>query len=99
MNTMEELISAVDQEIFNDIDNSGIFKKAYDIIKNNSGSDDPAVVGLRKAFDDAALFYRNYNNGQEFKVVRDKYTRAEIIYAISNLQAAMDYYYQTFGNS
>ena len=99
MNTMEELISAVDQDIFNDIDNSGIFKKAYDIIKSNSGSDDPAVVGLRKAFDDAALFYRNYNNGQEFKVVRDKYTRAEIIYAISNLQAAMDYYYQTFGNS
>ena len=91
---MEELISAVDQDIFNDIDNSQIFKKVYDIIKNNSTSDDPAVLGLKQAFSDASLFYRNLNNGQEFKVVRDKYTRAEIIYAISNLQAALDYYYQ-----
>lgn len=94
MNTMEELISAVDQDIFNDIDNSQIFKKVYDIIKNNANSDDPAVLGLKQAFSDAGLFYRNLNNGQEFKVVRDKYTRAEIIYAISNLQAALDYYYQ-----
>ena len=95
MNTMEQLISAVDQNIFNEIDNANIFKKVYDIIKNYPNSTDPAVVGLKKAFDDAAIFYRNLNNGQEFKVVRDKYTRAEIIHALSNIQKALDYYYQT----
>lgn len=97
MNTMEQLISAVDQNIFNEIDNSKIFKKVYDIIQKHPGSTDPAVLGLVKAFEDAAIFYKNYNNGQEFKVVRDKYTRAEIIYALSNIQAAIDYYYQTIG--
>lgn len=95
MNTMEQLISAVDQNIFNEIDNSRIFKKVYDIIKNYPSSTDPAIVGLRKAFEDASIFYRNLNNGQEFKVIRDRYTRAEIIYALSNIQAALDYYYQT----
>ena len=96
MNTMEQLISAVDQNIFNDIDNSQIFKKVYDIIQKHPGSIDPAVLGLKQAFEDAAIFYKNLNNGQEFKVVRDKYTRAEIIYALSNIQAALDYYYQTY---
>lgn len=95
MNTMEQLISAVDQDIFNQIDNTNIFKKVYDILQKHPGSTDPAVVGLKKAFDDASIFYRNMNNGQEFKVVRDKYTRAEIIYALQNIQAALDYYYQT----
>ena len=95
MTTMEQLISAVDQDIFNQIDNTNIFKKVYDILKKYPGSQDPAVLGLRRAFDDAAIFYRNLNNGQEFKVVRDKYTRAEIIYALKNIQAALDYYYQT----
>ncbi len=96
MNTMEQLISAVDQDIFNQIDNTNIFKKVYDIIKKHPNSDDPAVVGLSHAFEDAAKFYRNFNNGQEFKVVRDKYTRAEIIYALQNIQKALDYYYQAF---
>ena len=96
MNTMEQLISAVDQDIFNDIDNKNIFKKVYDIIKKYpQDSTDPAVVGLRTAFEDASIFYRNLNNGQEFKVVRDKYTRAEIIFALKNIQKALDYYYQT----
>ena len=97
MNTMEQLISAVDQNIFNEIDNANIFKKVYDIIQKHPGSTDPAVLGLKKAFEDAAIFYKNMNNGQEFKVVRDKYTRAEIIYALSNIQAALDYYHQAFG--
>lgn len=95
MKTMEQLISAVDQDIFNDIDNTKIFKKVYDILRKHPNSTDPAVLGLRQAFEDAAIFYRNLNNGQEFKVVRDKYTRAEIIYALKNIQKALDYYYQT----
>ena len=94
MNTMEQLISAVDQDIFNQIDNTNIFKKVYDVIKKYPNSTDPAIVGLMQAFEDASKFYRNLNNGQEFKVVRDKYTRAEIIYALKNIQQALDYYYQ-----
>ena len=97
MNTLEDLISAVDQDIFNQIDNTNIFKKVYDVIAKHPNSTDPAVEGLRKAFADASLFYKNLNNGQEFKVVRDKYTRAEIIHAISNIQKALDYYYQIYG--
>ena len=96
MKTMEQLISAEDQDIFNDIDNKNIFKKTYDIIQKHKGSNDPAVVGLRKAFEDASIFYVNHNNGQEFKVVRNKYTRAEIIRALKDIQNALDYYYQTY---
>ena len=96
MNTLEQLISAQDQDIFNDIDNKNIFKKVYDIIQKHKNSTDPAVLGLRKAFEDASIFYRNLNNGQEFKVVRGTYTRAEIIYAIKNIQKALDYYYQAY---
>ena len=98
MNKMEQLISAEDQDIFNLIDNTKIFKNTYDIIQKHAGSDDPAVEGLRAAFEDAAKFYINHNNGQEFKVVRNTYTRAEIIYAIKNIQKALDYYNQVFGN-
>lgn len=96
MKTMEQLISAEDQDIFNMIDNVNIFKKAYDIIKKHPNSTDPAVIGLRNAFYEAEKFYVNHNNGQEFKVVRNKYTRAEIIYAIQNIQKAMDYYNQAY---
>ena len=98
MNTMEQLISAVDQDIFNQIDNTNIFKKVYDIIKKYPDTEDPEIVGLSRAFEDASKFYRNLNNGQEFKVVRDKYTRAEIIYALQNIQQALDYYYQVYSN-
>ena len=53
---------------------------------------------LFRSFDDASIFYNNFNNGQEFKVVRNKYTRAEIIHALKKIQAALDYYYDTYGN-
>lgn len=96
MKTIEQLISAEDQDVFNQIDNTNIFKKTYNIIQKHKGSSDPAVTGLRKAFEDASIFYNNLNNGQEFKVVRNKYTRAEIIHALKNIQAALDYYYQAF---
>ena len=93
---LDQLISAEDQDVFNQIDNTNIFKKAYDIIQKHATSDDPAVEGLRMVFQDASKFYINYNNGQEFKVVRNTYTRAEIIYALKNIQSAMDYYYQAY---
>lgn len=96
MKTLEQLISAEDQDVFNQIDNTNIFKKTYDIIQKHITSSDPSVDGLKKAFDEASVFYNNLNNGQEFKVVRGKYTRAEIIRALKNIQSALDYYYQTF---
>lgn len=91
--TIEEIMSSKDQEIFNKIDNSGIFKKAYDIIKANNNSTSPEVELLREAFEDAAPYYHNYNNGQEFKVNRN-YTRAELLPALIKIQNALDYYYQ-----
>lgn len=96
MNKMEQLISAEDQDIFNLIDNTDIFRKVYRIIQQHQGSNDPAVEGLRAAFYEAEKFYVNHNNGQEFKVVRNTYTRAEIIYAIKKIQTALDYYNQAF---
>ena len=78
------------------IDNTNIFKKVYDIIQKHPSSTDPAVIGLKNAFYEASKFYVNHNNGQEFKVVRNKYTRAEIIYAIKNIQKALDYYNQAY---
>ena len=96
LKTMEELISTNDQDIFNDIDNTKIFKKVYDILQNHRGSTDPAVEGLRAIFEDCARFYNNFNNGQEFKVVRNVYTRAEIIPAIEALYEALQYYYQAY---
>ncbi len=36
-----------------------------------------------------------YNNGQEFKVIRGVYTRAEIIASLEALASAMEYYQQT----
>lgn len=98
MKTMEQLISAEDQDIFNDIDNTKIFKKVYDILQKHPHSTDPSVVGLRQAFSEASIFYNNLNNGQEFKVVRNKYTRAEIIHALKKIQSALDYYYETYNN-
>ena len=96
LNTLEQLMSTFDQDIFNDIDNSKIFKKAYDILQANKGSDDPAVTRLQFALDNAAPYYNNYNNGQEFKVKRD-FTRAELIPYIEAIQQALDYYYQAHG--
>ena len=96
MKTLEQLISAEDQDVFNDIDNTHIFKKTYDILQKHPGSTDPAVLGLQKAFEEASIFYNNLNNGQEFKVVRGVYTRAEIIHALKKIQTAMDYYNQAY---
>ena len=96
MKTIEQLISAEDQDVFNQIDNTNIFKKTYDIIQKHKTSADPAITGLRQAFAEASMFYNNFNNGQEFKVVRGKYTRAEIIHALKKIQAALDYYYQAY---
>jgi hypothetical protein len=93
---IEDLIATGDTDIFNDIDNSRIFKKVYDILQRHRGSTDPAVLGLQTAFTNAAPFYQNLNNGAEFKVVRNTYTRAEVIPAIKRIHEALEYYYQAY---
>ena len=62
-------------------------------IRAEAGNYDPGINGLRTAFENAAPYYKNLNNGQEFKVVRN-YTRAQIIPYIIDIQHALDYYYQ-----
>lgn len=94
--TIEGLISTDDQDIFNTIDNSKIFKKVYDIIQEHQSTADPALYLLIEAFYNAAPFYNNLNNGQEFKVVRNTYTRAEIIPVLKSIQSALDYFYEAF---
>ena len=94
--TFEDITSVADQNFYNSIDNIFLFKKIYDILKKHPGSTDPAVMNLQQAFTDAAPYYVNHNNGQEFKVVRN-YTRAELIPVIKGLQKALDYYYQAYG--
>ncbi len=93
LKTIEEIMSTNDSDIFNDIDNSKIFKNVYDILVKNQNSDNPAVHNLRDAFLKAAPYYTNMNNGQEFKVVRNC-TRSEIIPYILAIQEALDYYNQ-----
>ncbi len=93
MKTLEQILSVEDQNFFNTIDNSRIFKTVYDILRSEVGNYDPGIIGLRTAFENAAPYYNNLNNGQEFKVVRD-YTRSELIPYLIDIQQALDYYYQ-----
>ena len=93
MNTLEDLMSVGDQDIFNDIDNARIFKKAFDILAANPNYDDPSILKLYEAFTNASPYYTIYNNGAEIKVNRNC-TRAEIIPYLVDLQQALDYYYQ-----
>ena len=93
MKTLEQIISVEDQNFFNTIDNTNIFKKVYDLLKTHSSSSDSSIIALRTAFGNASRFYNNLNNGQEFKVKRDS-TRAEIIPYLIDIQTALDYYYQ-----
>ena len=93
MKNFDDIISVQDQNIFNSIDNTKIFKKVYDIIQENINSDAPEVLALRVAFQSASPYYIIYNNGQEIKVNRNC-TRAEIVSYIIDIQKALDYYYQ-----
>ena len=91
LKTLEQIMATNDQDIFNDIDNSRIFKTVWDIINNPANSSKDGLLGLREAFLSAAPFYNVYNGGQEIKVKREC-TRAEIIPYILNIQTALYYY-------
>ena len=90
---IEELMSANDQNFYNDIDNSQLLRKVYAIVYNNSNTSKPGYEGLRYAFEHAAPFYNVHNNGQEVKVKRIA-PRAELIPYMQAIQKAYDYYNQ-----
>ena len=90
---LEEIMSANDQDVFNDIDNTGLLRKVYAIVYSNANVNKPGYVGLRTAFEKAAPFYDVYNGGQEVKVRRNA-TRAEILPYMIAIQTALDYYNQ-----
>ncbi len=91
LKTLEEIMSTNDQDIFNDIDNKGIFKTVFDIVNSSSNTSKPGYAGLREAFYAAAPFYNLLNGGQEVKVNRNC-TRAEILPYLEAIQEALDYY-------
>lgn len=92
--TIEELMSANDQNFYNDIDNSGLLRKVYGVLyKSGNNSGRPGYEGLHTAFVNAAPFYTIHNNGQEVKIKRAA-TRAELLPYIVAIQKAYDYYSQ-----
>ncbi|MBE7079525.1 MAG: hypothetical protein E7380_06705 [Clostridiales bacterium] len=91
--TLEEIMSANDQDVFNDIDNTGVLRTVYAIVYSSANYNKPGYEGLRTAFERAAPFYDVYNGGQEVKVRRNA-TRAEILPYMIAIQHALDYYNQ-----
>ena len=93
MKKLEELMAVKDSEIFNKINNTQIFKKAYNIIYTAGNEGKPGYDLVKQAFLNAAPFYTINNNGGDIPV-NTNCTRAEILPYIEALQSALDYYYQ-----
>lgn len=91
--TIEELMSANDQNFYNAIDNSQMLRKVYAVVYNSANYNKPGYDGLRTAFEVAAPFYTVHNNGQEVKIKRVA-TRAELLPYIEAIQHAYTYYNQ-----
>lgn len=94
---IETLMSVTDNNLFNTIDNTKYFKKVYDVLDEHKYSNAPEIIALRTAFEAASPYYVIYNNGQEIKVKRNC-TRAELLGYIEDINIALEYYYQVFGN-
>ncbi len=95
-NTLEQLMSAEDQDIYNDIDNSGILLRVYKIVYNTSNQNKAGYASLKAAFEAAAPFYNVYNNGQEVKIKRTA-TRSELLPYMMAIQHELTYYNQVNG--
>lgn len=89
--TAEQLMSAADQDVFNDIDNSRFLQTIWKVVNNKNNYNKPGYELLRAAFENAAPFYNVYNGGQEVKVKRNS-TRSEIIPYMIAIQDAYNYY-------
>lgn len=94
--TIEEIMSADDQNFFNAIDNSQLLRKVYAVVHTSENYVKSGYEGLRSAFENAAPFYNVYNNGQEVKIKRQA-TRAELLPYMVAIQSAYDYYNQVNG--
>ncbi len=91
--TIEELMSANDQNFYNSVDNSQLLRKVYAIVNNSSNQNKQGYEGLRTAFENAAPFYTVHNGGQEVKIKRQA-TRAELLPYVLAIDHAYDYYTQ-----
>ncbi len=96
LKTLEQIMSANDQDVYNDIDNSQILRKVYAVVHSSSNYNRAGYEALKQAFERAAPFYNIYNNGQEVKVKREA-TRAELVPYMIAIQNAYDYYNQVNG--
>ena len=92
--TIEELMSCNDQNYYNDINNSGLLRKVWEVVVKNKNSNQskPGYEGLKAAFEHAAPFY-NVNNGPDIQIKREA-KRAELIPYIVAIQKAYTYYMQ-----
>jgi len=90
---IEELMSEVDVDLYNTLNDHPIMKDTYNILKDHEGSEITEIVLLREAFDVAMVYYNNRNNGQQFEM-KQGYKRAEILAAMEALAEAMEYYIQ-----
>lgn len=94
--TIEELMSANDQNFYNDIDNSQLLRKVYAVVYDQLNVNKPGHAALKSAFEIASPFYNIHNNGQEVKIKREA-TRAELLPYIESIQKAYTYYQQVNG--
>lgn len=96
LKTLEQIMSANDQDVYNDIDNSQILRKVYAVVHSSANYNRAGYDALKQAFEKAAPFYNIYNNGQEVKIKREA-TRAELVPYMVAIQNAYDYYNQVNG--
>ncbi|MBQ3116539.1 MAG: hypothetical protein IJC07_05875 [Clostridia bacterium] len=92
--TIEEIMSVVDVELYNQLDKPQILVDIYKILfVEHVGSTAPEIMLLREAYDNAMRYYQMRNNGQEFGLSQSV-TRAEVLSTIEALAHAMEYYTQ-----
>lgn len=91
---LDDLMSMVDQELYNQLNNHQILKDTYQILfVEYIGSDAPEILLLREAYEDALRYYEMHNTGQQF-TLDNKATRAELLSTVEALARAMEYYLQ-----
>jgi len=95
---LDDIMSMEDVELYNQLDDHPIMKDSYRIVESTQGSTETEIVLLREAYTNAVKYYNVYNSGQEFKVIRNTYSRAEIIASLEALGEAMQYYQQVHEN-
>ena len=89
-----DIMSMVDVELFNQLDNHQILKDTYQILfVQHPNSDAAEILLLRNAYNNVLRYYEMRNSGSEFKL-DSAATRAELLPAVEELARAMEYYQQ-----